>query len=333
MIRVTPRALPPPPSLTFRAVREDAPGARWQGLVEWAWPAYLAWFLREGDAARPTYLECRRALKAHMPELMGTYDQLVALLGGGDVAARLLSLYRPTPYLTGCSQAVWLDPPALVRNYDYSPHLCEGSLIRTEWHGRAVMAMSDCLWGALDGVNEDGLCVALAFGGSKAVGDGFGIPLTLRYVLEFCANTREAVKALTRIPVHMAYNVTVVDAKGKFATVHLAPGQTPEVTKKRVATNHQGEVEWAEHAALTRSEERESALERCVAGGAKSLLELEVAMLTAPIYSAAFDRGWGTLYTAAYIPETRSATFLWPVRRMTQALDRFVEEDVTVVYG
>ncbi|MBL0921859.1 MAG: hypothetical protein IBJ10_06995 [Phycisphaerales bacterium] len=314
-------------------VREDAPGARWQSLVEWAWPAYLAWFLREGEAARPSYLECRAALKRHMPELLDTYDRLVALLGGGDVAARLLSLYRPTPYLTGCSQAVWRDPPALVRNYDYSPHLCEGSLLRTEWHGRPVMAMSDCLWGALDGVNGDGLCVALAFGGSKAVGDGFGIPLALRYVLEFCSTTKEAVKALTRIPVHMAYNVTVVDEKGRHATIRLAPGRTPEVTDRLVATNHQGEIRWAEHAALTRTEEREAALEACLGGGVRSLAALVDAFLSPPIYSSAFRRGWGTLYTASYIPAARSATFAWPHARVVQALDHFVERDVPVVYS
>lgn len=327
------RAFVPPRSLTFRMVREDAPGARWQALVESSWPAYLAWFLREGDTARPSYVECRSALKRHMPELMDTYDALTALLGGGDVAARLLSLYRPTPYLTGCSQAVWLDPPALVRNYDYSPMLCEGSLLRTEWHGRPVMAMSDCLWGALDGVNDAGLCVALAFGGRKVVGDGFGIPLVLRYVLEFCSTTKEAVAALTRIPVHMAYNITVVDEGGRFATVHLAPDREPQVTNRRVATNHQGAIEWPEHATVTRTEEREHVVEAHVAGRSASLADLVSAFLSPPIYSNAFDRGWGTLYSAAYIPQTRSASFLWPHRRVVQALDHFIEQEIAVDYA
>ena len=29
-------------------------------------------------------------LRAHMPELVATYERLVALAGGGDVAARML---------------------------------------------------------------------------------------------------------------------------------------------------------------------------------------------------------------------------------------------------
>ena len=38
-------------------------------------------------------------LRAHMPELVPAYERLVDLAGGGDVAARMLSLYRPPPYL------------------------------------------------------------------------------------------------------------------------------------------------------------------------------------------------------------------------------------------
>src|SRR6185436_2580738 len=96
---------------------------------------------------------------------------------------------RPTPYLTGCSQAVWTrrgEPPTLVRNYDYHPELCEGTLLLSAWHGTRVIAMSDCLWGVVDGINEHGLAVSLSFGGRQVVGDGFGIPLVLRYALEFC---------------------------------------------------------------------------------------------------------------------------------------------------
>ena len=46
--------------------------------------------------------------------------------------------------------------------------------------------MSDCLWGLLDGMNDRGLAVSLTFGGRPDVGDGFAIPLVVRYVLETC---------------------------------------------------------------------------------------------------------------------------------------------------
>ena len=68
-----------------------------------------------------------KKLRQHMPELLPIYERLVELAGGGDLAARFLSLYRPPPYLLGCSQAVWPGrDPVLVRNYDYSPALVRG---------------------------------------------------------------------------------------------------------------------------------------------------------------------------------------------------------------
>ncbi len=210
--------------LTFRSVREAEPGPKWRSLFARFWPAYEAWFFSKGDAARPPYLSCLRAMRAAMPELAPTYARLCELPGGSDRAARFLSLCCPPAYLSGCSQLVWHSgEPVLIRNYDYAPWLYEGALLLTAWNGHRVMAMSDCAWGVLDGMNEDGLAVSLSFGGRRALGVGFGVPLLLRYVLEFCTTVAEAAEAITRTPVHMAYNVTMVDRKGHFLTLFLAP--------------------------------------------------------------------------------------------------------------
>ena len=88
----------------WRAISEDEPGPKWAGLFAEYWPDYHRWWAREGDKARPRYLECRAAMTAHMPELVPLYDQLCELAGGGDQAARFLSFYSPPPYLSGCSQ-------------------------------------------------------------------------------------------------------------------------------------------------------------------------------------------------------------------------------------
>ena len=77
--------------------------------------------------------------------------------------------------------------------------------------------MLDCLWGLLDGINDAGLAISLTFGGRPQVGEGFGIPLIIRYVLETCRNTGEAMRALRRIPVQMSYNVTALDQEGARA--------------------------------------------------------------------------------------------------------------------
>ena len=81
--------------------------------------------------------------------------------------------------------------------------------------------MSDCLWGALDGVNEDGLAVALAFGGRREVGRGFAVTLLLRYLLEQCADVPQALEAMAAVPVNLSYNIVLVDAVGDAALVHV----------------------------------------------------------------------------------------------------------------
>lgn len=322
-----------PAEVTFRAVREDGVAGRLAPLFLDLWPAYRDWFLRQGDQARPTYAEARRALRQYMPELISLYDALVEAVGGGDAQARMLALYRPTPYLSGCSQAVLLrDEPVLVRNYDYRPDLCEGLLLRTDWMGRAVVAMSDCLWGVLDGVNDAGLAVALSFGGRPVVGDGFGIPLILRYILQTCDRVEQGVKALCRIPVHMAYNITLLDERGAFRTVLVAPDRPPVVTNHPVATNHQGAGDWPRYALVTSSEARERHLLACLANPHETADSLERRFLEPPLHSRNYERGWGTLYTASYRPADRSAALYWPAARWMHSVDVFEERRITVQF-
>jgi predicted choloylglycine hydrolase len=320
--------------LHFRWVHEDRPGKRWAQLFRRAWPSTQAWFLAAGDAARPGLAECRKQLGAHMPELVPLWERLVELSGGGEQAARMLSLYRPTPYLAGCSQAVRsLTSPLLVRNYDYHPESCEGAFLLTRWTGTRVLAASDCLWGVLDGMNEHGLVVALSFGGRRVVGEGFGIPIVLRYVLETCKRTAEAGEILRRIPSHMAYNVSVVDAAGENLVAHLAPDRETVLVPGLVATNHQLEVEWSRHDEFTRSAERERFLKERVEDRSLSDEEFVALFLSPPLYATQWERAHGTLYTAAYRPAERSASFLWPGGRVDQTLHDFRETELVVPYG
>lgn len=225
---------------TFRAFAEDAPGKTWQQEFNERWPAYRRWFLRFGDRDRPTYLESIRALKKHLPDFLPAYEQMVDLAGGGDRAARFLAQYCPPPLFRGCSQAVYFaDESVLVRNYDYSPYIFDGLVMRSRFGERKVVATLDCMSGALDGINSDGLAVSMSFGGRQEFGVGFGIPLVLRYLLEQAGNVSEACTQLMRIPVNGAYNVMLLDRDNRFETVALAPGHEPVRLATQVSTNHQ----------------------------------------------------------------------------------------------
>jgi predicted choloylglycine hydrolase len=209
---------------SFHAVSEADPGDRFKGLFKTRWKSYRKWFLRDGIDDRQTYWAGLRALQNHMPELVPTYEKLVELVGGSDLQARFLSYYCPPAYIAGCSQAVWTGKePLLVRNYDYAPELCDGVILHSRWNGQWVMGMTDGLFGLLDGINESGLAISLTFGGRRVVGDGFGVPLIIRYILEFCETVEDAAKILKRVPCHMAYNVTVIDKSKKYLTAYLSP--------------------------------------------------------------------------------------------------------------
>jgi predicted choloylglycine hydrolase len=260
-----------------------------------------------------------------MPELLPTWEQLTALAAETGAprerVARFLSLYRPAPYLSACSQAVWAgDEPVLVRNYDYSPDLWEGVLLHTRWNGRSVLAVSDCLWGVLDGINDAGLAVSLSFGGRRVVGDGFGIPLVLRYLLERCTTTAEAVQVLARVPSHMAYNVTVVDATGDFITAYLAPDRPPILRKWPLCTNHQEVQDWSEYTRASGSLEREGVLAQTLADPLLTAEGLVAGFRQPPLNSTDYARGFGTLYTAVYYPRRGVGRFFWNGEETTVAV-------------
>ncbi len=311
--------------VTFEAIDEDRPGAKWRRVYDRYWHGYSRWFLSEGVRKRSTYLASLRALRQHMPELLPVFDEICKTSGGGDLEARFLSMWCPPAYVGGCSQViVGGAEPTLIRNYDYGPKLLQGTLLRSRYCGKRVVAMIDSLWGVLDGINEDGLAVSLSFGGSTTVQEGFGIPIVLRYVLEMASNTAEAVAILARVPVHMAYSIAVLDRAGRHAMVFLSPGKDVEVLDHVVATNHQHKPEWKRHAETTRSVEREDVLLRALASTNDPDALVSV-FLRPPVYQTSFERGYGTLYTARYRPQTASMELIWPEERRVQSCAEFKE--------
>jgi predicted choloylglycine hydrolase len=299
---------------TFRAIEELELGPRWQAVFEEKWPHYREWFLREGEDARPSYAASVRMIKGHMPELVPAYERVVELAGGSDLAARMLSLYAPPPYLAACSQGVWTRAggPMLVRNYDYAPSRFEGIVWSTRMLDRRVIGMSDCLWGLLDGMNDAGLAVSLTFGGRRALGEGFGIPIVVRYVLETCANVDEARVTLARLPYSLSHNLTLVDREARVLTAYLSPDREPIFRASPAATNHQGIVEWPEQARMTRTIERERTILRLVEDPSSDAAGFTESFLRAPLFSTSYAHGFGTLYTAVYRAGEGSVEYRWP---------------------
>jgi predicted choloylglycine hydrolase len=320
--------------MTMYGLREPKPGPRWQALYDTLWPAYRSWFLSEGDAVRRDLPTSRRMLARHLPELVGTWERLVALTGHDETAARMLTLWDPPRFLPGCSQAVLDGPrPVLVRNYDYSPRLFEQVCYSSEFGDRRVIGTSDCLWGLLDGMNDAGLVVSLAFGGRPGSGPGFGVPLVVRYLLEVADDTDQACQLLARLPVSMAYNLTMTDDRGLTRTAFVAPGGPPDITAAPAATNHHGRTpEYPDHARSLHSEERLSRLSHLVDDGC-GRERLAAAFLEPPLHSTAYAQAFGTLYTAIYRPDERSVEYRWPDASWRRTFDSPDETRAVTLHG
>jgi len=176
--------------------------------------------------------------------------------------------------------------------------------------------------------------VALSFGGRDVVGEGFGIPLVLRYVLELCRTTAEAAAVLERVPSHMAYNVSLLDAAGRRAVVAVAPDRPTSVREADVATNHQELQGLTRLAKATKSAERERFVYERLADPQLDAETFTQLFLEPPLFNTAYERAHGTLYTAVYRPREGSASFLWQGGlRQDQSFDAFEPRELDVSYG
>lgn len=167
--------------------------------------------------------------------------------------------------------------------------------------------------------------------GSPAIGEGFGIPVILRYVLETCATTADACVVLGRVPSHMAYNVSVVDRSGAHAVAYLRPDAETEIVHEAVSTNHQRRIEWPEYVSRTGSVERKS-VARAALRETTDTSGLVERFLAPPLFVTDYEGWHGTLYTIAYLPAEGAAHVHWRGASVAQRIDDFTEREFDVPY-
>lgn len=321
------------PEWQFASLFETYPGEKLTSKLKVAWPAYQRWFRSVPFEQRTTAKSGRIQLQIHMPELLPLYDNLCNQFNADDEIAAFLSLYNPPSFRAACSQAVWLgEPLSLLRNYDFPAKLCDRTLLHSHWNNTRVIGMSDCLWGLVDGMNEHGLAVSLAYGGRNRRGDGFGITLVLRYILEFCQTLAEGLAVLQRVPVHMPYNVTLLDQSGAATTIELCPGKKPNNSSLKFATNHQLEGSQENLDTVTDSYIRERFLSTRLSDPVQTAEGLQQMFLNPPLLRRASEwHGWGTLYTASYFPRKGAVDIYWPnAQIMHKSFECFTDEEILV---
>lgn len=296
--------------LDFRVIVDDVSHESLDLVFQRYWPAYEHWMRRSPPRESG---HCALQLREHMPELVGPFQRLLGRFGGSDQVARFLTQYDPPRLVRACTQLVVDsgDGPRLFRSYDHHPRLFDGVILSSRWGEVKTLAMTDCLWGALDGVNAHGLVVALAFGGRNVVGRGFAAPLICRYVLETCATVAQARQMLNRLPVYMPYTFVIVDATGAFVTAYLGPDRPPTFVERRASANHQGEIEWPAFARFCGSAARLECAETLLEG-AGDPAAVRRSFLLPPLWRPDYARASGTLYVAEYSPKNRTLDLHWP---------------------
>lgn len=299
--------------LTFRSLTEERPADALRQAFDHAWPGWSEWMRKRRTPRAKDVRDARLALRRHMPEFESLWESWLEVCGDNPETALFLSFWSPPRYLVHCSQAVLIDDqgPLLIRNYDLDPKLNESTLLSTNWRGRRIAGMVEGIVGLADGMNDAGLAASLTFGGRTVRGDGFGIPLIIRYVLEICADVQQAVEALRCVPSHMSYNVTVADASGDWATVFTAPDRPAIVRKSPFTTNHQLGVEWPRHGRFSNTLGRADHLAGLFETPNLSGAQLTSEFLRPPLASTGYERGFGTIYTAAYRPGLGRMSLHW----------------------
>jgi hypothetical protein len=83
--------------------------------------------------------------------------------------------------------------------------------------------------------------------------------------------------------------------------------------------------DYLRHASATASIEREQLLRALLARPDWTATKLLRAFLRPPLYSRAYERGFGTLYTAVYRPQRGEIEYHWPGKSLTLSFAAFKE--------
>ena len=202
-------------SVTFIAVAEDSRVTSFRARFDAGWPSYQAWFLQAratppGPATSPAGRRSARTCRSWCRPTSGWCE----LAGGGDMAPACSRCGARRRYLSACTQAVVRGPrTVLVRNYDYDVNRFEAVIVRTGYAGPRCDRHQRLPVGParrhqrrrprrLDHVRRPprGRRGASASRSSSATCSRRARPWPRRR------------RRSPRLPVHMAYNVTVIDA-------------------------------------------------------------------------------------------------------------------------
>lgn len=189
--------------------------------------------------------QCAKEYKKYFPEIM---DEIRGIADGNEVSVETLSAILFCMYCfefdNKCTCfAISTDEEIIFgRNSDFLVSL-EKLYMNCIYHLKGSYSFNANTTAYVqmeDGVNEHGLAVGLTFIYPRIRKPGLNSGMLVRYLLEKCKNTKEAVSELNRLPIASAQTITIADKEGHIVVVECNPENivviTPEQGTRFVAT-------------------------------------------------------------------------------------------------
>ena len=167
----------------------------------------------------------------------------------------------------GCTTFCFIhnDNVYLSRNNDLPPFLKQGSksiLYRPE-PGNVFIGNTSSMVNLEEGLNEAGLAVAMEFMMPTMIKPGINSVFLVRYLIEKCASTTEAVNALQSLPIASDCSIILADKSGAMLVAECTPEKVflrePEQGENfLIAANHfvSGEIRAINSNSMYSSEQR-----------------------------------------------------------------------------
>lgn len=173
---------------------------------------------------------CLPAYRAHFPEILSEIGGLARGQGcpEGELQAVLLSMYALPPFCACSCFAVSEGGKTLLgRNSDFWTALEEENKnVRYTFPGTAhsFTGNTTAFVEMEDGVNGRALAVGLTAVAPASVRPGLNAGMLVRYILEKCADTAQALAALKTLPIASAQTLTLADSAGDIAVAECCAG-------------------------------------------------------------------------------------------------------------
>ncbi|MDX1472342.1 MAG: acyl-CoA--6-aminopenicillanic acid acyltransferase, partial [Flavobacteriaceae bacterium] len=114
--------------------------------------------------------------------------------------------------------------------------------------------------------------------------------------------------------------------------VQIAPDRSPIVKDIAYSTNHQGKVDWPEHAQFSKTLEREAFINRKLSENERNN-EISNSFLKPPLFNRKYNEGFGTVYTSIYHPAEGRMELKWDNESLQQSFADFEDGEILISYN